>query len=211
MRKTASILVVIGVAVAASLGSRADAAELDSACVQAGLQPPSLMKPHFELTDGGPVHRNVTFPRIHYRYRIAALPAQCRGKAIQKVEVKVQYKTSQLATKTLWVWQDTDQGGIDDHKKTWMSLYSGDAGTGLPGGDPIPASGNLVLAECAGDGFLIDFGTVQVVSAIERRSVKEVGSGSIWTKTHSLPVTFSPKRKHDTSGHSVCYQTELAR
>jgi len=166
------------------------------------------MDAHFELTDGGPVHRNVTFARIHYRYRVAALPSQCQGKAIQKVEVKARYKTSKSSSKTLWVWQDTDQGGINDRKKTWMSLYSGNGGTGLPGGDPIPASGNLVVAECAGDGVLTKLGAVQHVSAIERRSVKEVGSDSVWTRTRSLPVTFSPKRRHDTAAHTVCYQGE---
>lgn len=211
MRRRFSVLGVIGVVVAASLGSQAGAAGLESACIQAGMKQPSLMKAYFELSDAGPVHRNVTIPRIHYRYRIAALPSQCQGQAIQKVEVKVRYKTSKFPTKTLWVWQDSDQGGISLRKKTWMSLYSDDGGTGLPGGDPIPTSGNLVLAECEGNGFLTNFGTVQHVSAIERRSVKEVGSGSVWTRTRSLPVTFSPKRKHETTGHTTCYQTEPAR
>jgi len=205
MRKALSVLGV-GIVVAVSIVPRAGAAGLASGCVEAGLKPPTLMKAYFELSDAGPVHRNVTIPRIHYRYRFGALPSECQGKAIQVVEVKVRYKTSEFPGKTLRVWQTNSSGG--DRLKTWMSLYRGDAGTGLPGGETIPNSGNLVAAECQGNGYLANLGTVQRVSVIEKRTVKEVGAGSVWSKTRPLPVTFSRARKHDTEGHSNCYQTE---
>lgn len=205
MRKAASALAVISVAIAASAAQPVAARGLSSECVHAGLAPPSLMKAHFYLTDFGPVHRSDTFPHIFYRYRVGALPSQCQGKAMQRIEVKVRYKTSKMPFKTLWVGQEVPGSRSSNlSKRTWMSLYSGDGGTGLA--EQIPPSGNMVLNECqpwrlwtAKPGTPQNvFGTVQRVTAIERRSVREVGSGSVWTRTRSLPVTFSPNRLRAT-------------
>jgi hypothetical protein len=209
VRKAASALAAIGITVAALVVPQAGARGLPSECVEAGLAPPSLMKAHFYLTD---FHPRQTIPHVFYQYRVKALPSQCQGKAVQEIEVKVRYKTANFPVKTLWVEQYSDwplggQGYDHDHpapqvKRTWMALYGGDGGTGLPGGDPIPASGYMVINECAPSrvwnakpgGPPNVFGTVQNVSAIERRSVRDVGSGSVWTRTRSLPVTFSRNR-----------------
>lgn len=207
MRKAASALAVISIAVAALAVPQANAEGLPPECVQAGLAPPSLMKAHFYLTD---FHPRQTFPHVFYQYRVKALPSQCQGKAFQEIEVKVRYKTSNFPLKTLWVGQPSDypleeQGYDHDNpaplvKKTWMALYGGDEGTGVL--HPIPPSGYMVTNECspwrilnaAPGGPPNAFGTVQNASAIERRSVKEVSSGSVWTRTRSLPVTFSRNR-----------------
>jgi hypothetical protein len=171
-------------------------------CIEAGLAPPTMMKANFELSDAGPEHRDVTIPRIHYRYRIPALPVACEGKVIQVDEAKVRYKTANLPEKTLRVRQANAKGEIP--KTAWMTLYRGKAGTGVFG-ETIPPAGYVVITECEDDGYLTDFGNVNRVSAIERLTVKEVGTGSVLgTKTRSLPVAFSPRRKHDTSGHITC-------
>jgi hypothetical protein len=137
VRKAASALAIISIAVTVLAVPQAGASGLSSECVEAGLAPPSLMKAHFYLTN---FHPRQTLPHIFYRYRVKALPSQCEGKAVQEIEVKVRYKTANFPVKTLWVEQYADwplggQKYDHDHtapeiKRTWMALYGGDDGTG---------------------------------------------------------------------------------
>jgi hypothetical protein len=193
---SAALMVSIGVAGQSVIGVGSSSAA-SQGCIQAGLEPPTTMRTHFQLEDDGPSHKDITNPLVEYHIRFPALPESCDGKAIQVQEVKVRYKTSKLGEKTLTV---ENRG---KHVQ-WAKLYVGRLGSGGYPGSPPPPSGELWEVQCYDNGYFYPFGTVEKVTALERLNVKEVGTGKVLgTRTRSIPVQFDRARQPGTA-HSGC-------